>query len=131
MLNRPVPNVISWPLEGVDENGRLQYARDDDSIREVIRNILLTRPGERLMRPQFGAGLPDFIHQPNNVTTRTIMSNVVRKAIEQWETRVRVESVEVLPDRNRLSTVQIVIRYTMRHTPQPRQLTFALDLGSV
>jgi len=131
MVNRPVPNVMSWPLEGVDENGRLQYAHDDDSIREVIRNILLTRPGERLMRPQFGAGLLDFIHQPNNVTTRAIMANVVRKAIEQWETRVRVESVEVLPDSSRLSTVQIIIRYSMRHAPQPRQLTFALDLGSV
>lgn len=131
MVNRPVPNVMSWPLEGVDENGRLQFARDDDSVREVIRNILLTRPGERLLRPQFGAGLLDFIHQPNNATTRTVMANVVRKAIEQWETRVRVESVEVLPDDGRLSTVHIIIRYTMRHAPQPRQLSFALDLGGV
>ncbi len=131
MVNRPVPKVMSWPLEGVDENGRLQYARDDDSIREVIRNILLTRPGERLLRPRFGAGLPDFIHQPNNATTRTVIANVVRKAIEQWETRVLVESVEVLPDDGRLSTVHIIIRYRMCHAPQARQLTFALDLGSV
>ena len=125
----PVPNVLSWPLGGVDEEGRLGYASDDDSVREVIRNILLTRPGERLMRPQFGAGLLDFIHQPNNETTRNLMANVIRKAIEQWETRVRVEAVDVLPDRTSLSVVQIIIRYHMRHNRKAQQLTLGLDLA--
>lgn len=125
----PVPYVMSWPLEGVDEQGRLGYASDDLSVREVIRNILLTRPGERLMRPQFGAGLLDFIHQPNNETTRTLMANVVKKAIAQWETRVLVDTVEVQPDSVSLSKVQIIIRYQMRYSRQPLQLTLGLDLN--
>lgn len=124
----PAPKVMSWPLEGIDQNGRLTYASDDDSVRQVIRNILLTSPGERLMRPQFGTGLFDFIHQPNNETTRNVMANVVKKSIEQWETRVEVESVEVLPERNNLSVVQISIRYRMRHTQQKAQLSLAFDL---
>ena len=124
----PTPKVLSWPLGGIDENGRLAYASDDDSVREVIRNILLTSSGERLMRPQFGAGLLDFIHQPNNETTRNVMANVVKKSIAQWETRVLVKSVDVLPDRNNLSVVQISIRYQMRHTQQQSQLSLAFDL---
>lgn len=131
MMNRPIPRVLSWPLDGIDENGRLAYASDDDSVRQVIRNILLTRPGERLMRPQFGAGLLDFVHQPNNETTRNIMANVVRKAIEHWETRVRVESVKVLPDHNNLSAVQIIVSYQMRHSQRHAQLTLGLDLGQL
>ena len=127
----PVPNVLSWPLGGVDEAGQLSYASNDDSVREVIRNILLTRPGERLMRPRFGAGLLDFVHQPNNETTRNLMANVIRRAIEQWETRVRVETVDVLPDRNSLSVVQIIIRYHMRHNRQTQQLTLGLDLAQL
>ena len=83
------------------------------------------------MRPHFGAGLLDFVHQPNNETTRNIMANVVRKAIEQWETRVRVESVKVLPDRNSLSVVQIIVSYQMRHTQRNAQLTLGLDLGQL
>ncbi|HWV14430.1 MAG TPA: GPW/gp25 family protein [Cellvibrio sp.] len=127
----PVPQVMSWPLEGVDAQGRLGYASDDLSVREVIRNILLTRPGERLMRPQFGAGLLDFIHQPNNETTRTLMANVIKKAIAQWETRVIVDTVEVQPDSASLAKVQIIIRYQMRYSRQPLQLTLGLDLNQV
>lgn len=126
----PIPNVLSFPLGGVDENGHMAFASDDDSVREVIRNILLTRAGERLMRPQFGAGLLDFVHQPNNETTRNLMANLVRKAIEQWETRVTVDSVSVLPDSASVSKVQIIIRYQMRHLGQPLQLSLGIDLSN-
>jgi len=124
----PVPQVLSWPLGGVESDGRLAHAREDDSVREVIRNILLTRPGERLMRPQFGAGILDFVHQPNTETTRTLLAQVIRKAIDQWETRIKVETVQVLPDRSDASVVQIVIRYHLRHTRTPQQLSLGLVL---
>jgi uncharacterized protein len=130
-MNAVVPKVMSFPLGGINEQGRLVYAADDLSVREVIRNILLTSPGERLMRQQFGAGLLDFIHQPNNETTRTLMANIVRKAIEQWETRVLVSDVSVLPDNTILTQVQIVIRYQMRHSPQPLQLNLTLSLDGL
>jgi uncharacterized protein len=130
-MNAVIPKVMSFPLGGVDEKGRLRYATDDLSVREVIRNILLTSPGERLMRQQFGAGLLEFIHQPNNETTRTLMANIVRKAIEQWETRILVDDVSVLPDREILTQIQVVIRYQMRHSHQPLQLNLTLSLDSV
>ncbi len=129
-MSATVPSVLSWPLGSINKDGRMGFSQDDSSVREVIRNILLTRPGERLMRPRFGAGLMDFVHQPNNETTRNVMANVIRKAIEQWETRVKVESVSVLPDVNSLSVVQITIVYKMRHTRQSQQLTLGLDLGT-
>lgn len=130
-MSAVIPKVMSFPLGGVDAQGRLLYADDDQSVREVIRNILLTNPGERLMRPVFGAGLLEFIHQPNNETTRTLLANIVRKSIEQWETRVKVDEVNVLPDPQSLTQVQIMIRYRMRHSPQPMQLSLGMDLSSL
>ena len=130
-MSAVIPKVMSFPLGGVDPQGRLLYAGDDQSVREVIRNILLTNPGERLMRPVFGAGLLEFIHQPNNETTRTLLANIVRKSIEQWETRVKVDEVNVLPDPQSLTQVQIMIRYRMRHSPQPMQLSLGMDLSSL
>lgn len=124
----PTPQVLSWPLGGVDENGRLALASGDDSVREVIRNILLTRPGERLMRPEFGAGLQDFIHQPNNQSTRSVMANVIRKAIELWETRIKLETVQVEALPGRVAEVQVTIRYRMRHSQIPSQFTLSLDM---
>jgi len=124
----PIPNILSWPLDGIDGDGRFPYAEGDKSVREVIRNILLTRPGERRMRPDFGAGLQDFIHQPNNETTRSLMSGIVRKSIEQWEPRIEVEGVDVEP--NGVAAVQVTIRYRMRHSRTPAEFTLSLERGS-
>lgn len=128
-MSVPVPSTMSWPLGAIDEGGALPYARDDKSVREVILNILLTRPGERLMRPEFGAGLLDFVHQPNNQTTRHLLADVVHKAIERWETRIELEGVDVLADADDLATVHVNIRYRMRHRLQPAELSLSLRLG--
>lgn len=129
-MSNTIPQVLSWPLAGIDAAGGLPAARDDESVRQVILNCLLTRPGERLMRPQFGAGLLDLVHLPNNQTTRGLIANRVRKAITQWETRVEVEAVEVLPDLVSPAEIQIQIRYRLRHSPIPRELGLGLSLGS-
>ena len=129
-MQAPTPNILSWPLGGIDENGRLDWAREDRSIREVMLNILLTRQGERIQRPGFGAGLPDFIHQPNNQTTRNLIAGVVRKNLALLEPRVLVEQVSVQPSAEQLSDVHINIRYRLTHRRDPAELGFTLNLGA-
>lgn len=124
-----LPLIQSWPLGGIAADGRLPPARDDESVREVMLNILLTRPGERLMRPQFGAGLLDFIHQPNNQTNRALIASLVQKAISEWETRVVVLGVGVEPDPQDPATVHIEVRYRLRHGRVPQTLGLNLMLA--
>lgn len=128
-MRTPIPDIKSWPLGGVDEEGRLAWSSDDKSIREVMLNILLTRPGERMQRPDFGAGLLNFLHQPNNETTRNLIAGVVRKSLELWEPRVVVEGVDVAPSPTSVADVHINIRYRMRFSPLLAELDFTLSLG--
>jgi phage baseplate assembly protein W len=123
----PTPNIVSFPLGGI-EDGRWDYAREDRSVRQVMLNILLTRPGERLMRATFGAGLPDFVHLPNNQTSRHRMADVVRKSIEQWEPRVVVEAVTAQPAPFDRAEVHLTVRYRMRHSVTPMEFSLALSL---
>lgn len=129
MRQTPIPNIQSWPLGSIHLDGRLAWAKDDQSIRESMLNILLTRPGERLQRPDFGAGLLNFIHQPNNETTRNLIAGVVRKSLDLWEQRVNIDGVDVQPSPNNLAEVHINIRYRMRHNPAPAELGLTLNLG--
>jgi len=129
MRQTPIPNIQSWPLGSINLDGRLAWAKDDQSIRESMLNILLTRPGERLQRPDFGAGLLNFIHQPNNETTRNLIAGVVRKSLDLWEQRVNIDGVDVQPSPNNLAEVHINIRYRMRHNPAPAELGLTLNLG--
>lgn len=125
----PIPNIQSWPLEGIDvESGSLQWATNEISVRESILNILLTRPGERLQRPDFGAGLLNFLHQPNTETTRGLIGGVIRKSLELWEPRVVLMGVDVEPSVNNLAEVHITIRYRMRHDQMAQELGLTLSL---
>ena len=83
------------------------------------------------MRPDFGAGLLNFVHQPNNETTRNLIAGVVRKAIGQWEPRVLVEDVFVEASPTNLAEVHITIHYQLRHTQTPAELSFSLNLGQL
>ncbi len=63
-MNEPLPRpLIGWPLFAVpDADGRLDWPGLEASVRHAIRVILSTRPGEQLMRPEFGAGLDRLLH---------------------------------------------------------------------
>ena len=60
---------LSFPPR-VDANGRIAWSAGEQNVRESIRLILLTEPGERLMRETFGCGLRQFLFEPNTVATR-------------------------------------------------------------
>lgn len=128
----PTPEslLMSFPLlPGLDEDGRPAWRRGNASVREVMLNILLTRPGERLMRPGFGAGIRNFIHHPNNETTRALIADATLRALTRWEPRVTIEEVRVVPDRERLSHVNLEVRYRLLADGSRETLELALDLG--
>jgi phage baseplate assembly protein W len=82
----------------VDEDGRLVWSDGVDNIREAVRVILMTEPGERLMLPDFGAGLGRFLSEPNTVATRRAIGERIMRALARWEPRINVVSVVVDED---------------------------------
>ena len=95
-MDTVVRPLIGWPLFALpDEDGRLDYPTLEDSVRQLIRVVLSTRPGEQLMRPDFGGGLDTQLHQPNTPATRSRIRDLVRDAVARWERRILLDRVEV------------------------------------
>jgi len=90
---------LSFPPR-VGADGRTVWSEGTENIRDAIRVILLTEPGERLMQPDFGAGLRRFLFEPNTVTTRRAIEESITRALAAWEPRIAVESVSVVEDPN-------------------------------
>ena len=88
---------IAFPPR-VGPNGQVAWSEGEANIRESIRIILLTELNERVRLPDFGGGLSLFLFEPNTVTTRHLISDRVQRALEQWEPRILVQSVNVEPD---------------------------------
>lgn len=79
---------VGWrfPVSTTDE-GDLAMAAYEADIQQAIRIILGTTPGERVMRPDFGAGLKALVFEPVNTTTLTLVKDQVEKALIAWEPR--------------------------------------------
>lgn len=76
-------------------DGRVVWSSGEANVRESIRIILMTEPGERLRLPGFGGGLRRFLFEPNTLSTRHLISERIKKVLTDWEPRIRIESVSV------------------------------------
>ncbi|MBX3081428.1 MAG: GPW/gp25 family protein [Anaerolineae bacterium] len=127
MSTQPPP--IGWPLlPKPDTNGELRYPTLEDSVRQSIRVILRTRPGEQLMRPEFGGGLADFLHEANTLTTRRRIQDSIVASLERYEQRISIDRVEVLEVPNEPSHIRIEIAYRLRRTGAAQSLGLTMML---
>lgn len=128
--NRPPGPPIGWPLLPFpDDDGEMSYpASLAESVRQQLQVILSTRPGEQLMRPEFGAGLTEFLGEPDTVTTRRRVYDRVSEAIGRWEPRVEVNRIEVDDVPGRPGWLRIEVGYRLRRTGDVMTLGLNLEL---
>ena len=88
---------LAFPVH-VDEDGRMAWSEGETNIREAVRLVLMTAPGERLHRPAFGAGLDGFVFEPNTTATRQQIEDRITRSLAAWEPRITLESVDVDED---------------------------------
>jgi uncharacterized protein len=109
-------------------DGRIAEAIYEEDIRQAITIILGTNPGERVMRPDFGAGLNRFVFEPINITTLTRVQASVRDALVAWEPRIDVENVRVAPRGAPPNTLLIELFYRVRATNTLQNLVYPFYL---
>lgn len=112
----------------VDANGRLAWSRGEDNVRESIRIILLTEPGERILREEFGCGLRRYLFEPNTVTTRQLIRDRIVQAIGRWEPRVTLQDVMVEADASDATMVNITILFRLVVTQAVGRMGITLQL---
>ena len=122
------PEPLSFPLLPLPSAGRLDYPRLAASVREMIRIILLTRPGELLLHPAFGVGLEDFLDQPNTVTTRRRLQDAIARQLQLFEPRISLDRVEAAEVPDDPAALRLEIAYRLRRNGRPAALALTLRL---
>ena len=106
---------VGWAFSVcLDQNGTVSTAAYDEDIRQAIRIILGTNQGERLMRPDFGAGLNAFLFEPVSIATMLLVKKRVEDALIDWEPRIDVLSVNVTTDSSERNKLLIDVEYKVR-----------------
>ena len=68
------------------------------------------------MLPEFGAGLRRFVFEPSSAATWRAMEQAVQQALTDWEPRINVETVTVIPDAVEPNLLLIEIDFVVRAT---------------
>jgi phage baseplate assembly protein W len=109
--------------------GDVALVSADEDIRQAIRIILETAPGERPMRPEFGVGLRQLVFAPLSAATLSLVQYRVERALRAWEPRIDVVRVDVRPDTERRGALLIDIRYRVRATNTFANLVYPFYLA--
>jgi uncharacterized protein len=129
MAKRVVPQLINWPLLPYpDAAGQLSYPTPEESVRQLIRIILQTRPSEQLMRPFFGAGLENYVHEQNTLLTRRRITDLVKASLERWERRIILNRVEVNEVPGQPTRLRVEIGYQLKRTGATGRLGLVMEL---
>ena len=113
---------------GVDSRGRIAMSTYEEDIKEAIHIILRTQKGERVMRPDFGCGIYDYVFSPINTATLTLIERSVREAITEWEPRVEIEKIEISTEEADQGRLLISIDYRVRRTNNRFNLVYPFYL---
>lgn len=121
-----------WSFPVCAAAGQTATAAYDEDVRQAILIILGTDPGERMMRPDFGAGLRAFVFEPLNPTTLEALRQRALEALVDWEPRIDVERVAASADPSAPGRVLVEMAYRVRATNSHANLVypFYLEEGS-
>jgi phage baseplate assembly protein W len=122
----------SFPIK-INAKGGLDWSTGPDRIQAAIWIILSTSLGERLMLPNFGAGIKDYVFESNSALIRAQLESAISKALMQWEPRIQVASVQATPSPDQDSLVLVNISYQIRDTNELYNMVypFFLQEGSL
>ena len=116
---------VGWkfPLQ-VTPGGKIAQAKYEQRIEESIYLILSTAKGERMMLPDFGCSIHDLVFAPNNASTLTLVSQMVRTALVNYEPRIDVLDISAETAPGEPNLLLIRISYRIRANNALRNLVY-------
>jgi phage baseplate assembly protein W len=114
----------SFPVRIDGTTGKIAMSSGERDIEESIRIILFTAKGERVMRPDFGSGIHDYVFASMSTATLGMIESSVREALARWEPRIQVLEVDASPEDAAGGKLLIRIKYLVRSTNQQHNLVY-------
>lgn len=102
----------SFPVN-TSSNLVIQMSKYEKDIKEAIMIILQTAKGERMMNPDFGCGIHDFIFESMNTSSLTRIESSVNEALTSWEPRIQNIVVTATADKDVQGKLLISVSYNV------------------
>ena len=98
---------ISLPIQ-ITNTAFSQTFQTSEQVKSNIKNLLLTKRGERILQPEFGSGLQELLFEPNVDDFEGRIEDTINESLEQWlpyvtAEEIVVDSSDTLRDNNRIN----------------------------
>jgi len=100
--------------------------KDDGAIKQAIKNLVLTSPGEKPFNPLVGSSVNELLFEPLDGFTADTIRDEIINTINQYEPRVELTEVLVTPiyEGNKLN---VSIEYRIVGLPIVETISFVLQ----
>ena len=126
-MNAPATDFLGtgWAFPvGVDARGRIALVRRERDVEEAMMMILLTPPGQRVMRPDFGCRIHELVFAANDASTEGLAIYYVEEALTRWEPRIALRQVSAEADPTAPGRLLVRIDYEIKASYDRRTLVF-------
>ena len=113
----------------VDATGALGWSSGDKAIKESIWIILSTPKRSRIMAPEFGCGIHDYLFAPNNASTRALIAAEVRAALTRFEPRIDLLAVNTAAEIDAPNTLMLEVDYRTRANNAAHNIVYPFYLN--
>lgn len=108
--------------------GRIEMVGGAEAVRQAIFMLLSTRPGERVMRPDYGCDLHRLAFSSADATTAGLAIHMVREAIERWEPRAEILRLDASLEGSDQGRLEVLLEYRVRRTGETDRLVYPFSL---
>jgi phage baseplate assembly protein W len=114
----------SFPPQFNKDNGGVQLVSDETDILQSLQILMNTSAGERMMLPQYGCNMRDFLFQNIDNSFESYIKNVVSNAILLYEPRIDVNDLDLDTSDVAEGVITLEITYTVRTTNNRNNVVF-------
>lgn len=119
-----------FPVLFSQEDKKVDVAYDSDDIRQSFEILFTTKPGERIIAPEYGIDLKRFAFEPVNNDVINSIKFLIYEAVHNFEPRVILNEVEILHNDGIIgSTLNIKLYYTIKEFDEEESIELATTLG--
>ena len=106
--------------------GDVAKVKNVTSVKRGIHNILMTENNERLFQPEVGSGLKNLLFEQMSDLTAQLLEDEVRSAIDAWENRAQIISIEVFPEEE-YNRYRVAVIFRIINDPKEQQTEVLLS----
>lgn len=99
-----------------------------EQAKSNIKNLLLTKRGERIMQPEFGSGLQELLFDFNDDELASKIEETITESIQRWLPFVTIEQINVENGnlQKDTNTVNISIVFSILDNAELNEVTFQI-----